>query len=99
MNRLWYWAIIERHDGDRFEARLYDLPELVAGGASEDEAAANLKKSAMEYVRRHVEAGELLPQASGILEIDGSNLPLVTKFSRRVIAVDVPFASPKPDAK
>jgi predicted RNase H-like HicB family nuclease len=99
MNRLWYWVIIERHDRDRFVARLYDLPELVAEGASEDEAAANLKKTANEYVRQHVEVGELPPRASSITEIGRASVPLVSEFGRRLIAVDAPRPLAKPSAK
>ena len=96
MNRLWYWAIIERHDRDRFVARLYDLPELFAEGASENDTADNLKKTANDYVNQLVAAGGFPPPASSIAYIVSSSIPFARVFSRRLIAVDVPHPLAKP---
>jgi predicted RNase H-like HicB family nuclease len=97
MYRLWYWALIERGSGGRFIARLYDLPDLVADGATESEAIAGLKLIGNDRIRRLSESGSPLPRASRTSEIPSS--VRTKEFSRVLISVDIARALARPGAK
>jgi predicted RNase H-like HicB family nuclease len=97
MYRVWYWALIERDSGGRFIARLHDLPNVAADGATEGEAIANLKLIANDHIRQLCESGSRPPRASQTSEIPRTIL--TKEFSRALIPIDVARALARPNAK
>src|SRR5260221_410493 len=97
MYRAWYWALIERDLYGSFIARLHDIPEVAATGASEKEAVESLKVLASDYVRQLVESGNSPPRASQMSEIPSGAQP--KEFGRSLISVEMARASARPNAK
>jgi len=91
MRTVWYWAVIEQHEGE-YWVTLPDLPGPNAVDADVNQALRLLAEFAAEHVADLVERRTGVPTARSVDAIEHD--PDVQEWGRALVPVDIPGGAP-----
>jgi predicted RNase H-like HicB family nuclease len=92
MSTIWYWAIIEHHDGEYFVS-LPDLPGPTAADPDHNEALRLVAEFSADHVADLVARNGEVPKARNAEDIERD--PDIHEWGRALVPVDIPGKSVK----